>query len=372
MSNAVWLFFEEHSVAGQVPSEDGSRRFPLCLRPTEALARTLKGPSDVSALLAEDGVAQGLLDLVLERGGLHIRGLPLSTAEDYLAFLTPFGMEYGEFTGGGGPRGVILGPIHNSTFTPAHLSIPFHHELAYLSHSPAALGFFGETPALSGGETPLLDSAQLVRLLWASDPAFITDLRAKGVVYRRKLEDARPTDAASTKAVQRSWQEAMLKNFDPAAAARTPAEAAADRAEAEAAARATGTATIEWVGPGATDPSLPAAMVVTSVVLPGTLQYKGRETFFNAVVLLHNAGQSPPVADPASLPWQVFYGDGSPIPDASVKNAKELMKTISAEIFWEKGDTILIDNKLAMHARNPFTGPRLTLAVIMSKIYKGE
>jgi hypothetical protein len=134
---------------------------------------------------------------------------------------------------------------------------------------------------------------------------------------------------------------------------------------AEEAARATGAAEVTF-------DAATGAMTVVSRALPGILEYDmddnaaggRREVFFNAVVLLHPAGQD---AQTRAVPWQVTFGDGSPMPDDAVRATKAIMGGLRAAVKWETGDVMFVHNRLAMHARNSFEGERLTLAVIMDK-----
>lgn len=98
----------------------GDKPFPLVL--------TLEGCTSVEeaeSVLGEN--KEALMELLGTHGAILFRGLPLKDEHDFARFLNPFEFEYGDYIGGGGPRTSVLGPIHNSTFTPAHRVIPFHH-----------------------------------------------------------------------------------------------------------------------------------------------------------------------------------------------------------------------------------------------------
>ncbi|KNC56100.1 pyoverdine biosynthesis regulatory [Thecamonas trahens ATCC 50062] len=300
------------------------------------LVVTLPGFTDVAAMKAALAKNKDLLLGMLDtHGAVLFRGLPLADAPDFMAFLEPFDFEYGDYIGGGGPRTAVLGPIHNSTFTPADRHIPFHHELAYLTKYPTKLAFFCQTKPQKNGETPILLSTNLYERIAAERSAFAAQVVDKGVIYTRVIDSA---DASDGK-LQRSWQAAYGTD---------------DRAVAEARARDTGAASIEWLESG--------AMRVVSHALPAARRDPrvGARTWFNAIVLLHPAAQEAGT----QAPWTVTYGDGSPIADDDVLAAKAIMDEERIEFEWREGDVLLVDNMLAMHARNPFIGPRLILAAI--------
>jgi hypothetical protein len=113
----------------------------------------------------------------------------VSTAQDFYTFFQATGYESGSYLGGGGPRNIVIGPIHTSTETPANLNIPFHHELAYLTTVPSKLLFFGEIPSASRGETPVLLSNRLYNRLVQQRPEFVAKVESLGIRYRRKILD---------------------------------------------------------------------------------------------------------------------------------------------------------------------------------------
>jgi len=93
---------------------------------------------------------EGLENRLTKHGAVLFRGFPINTAEEFNDFISAFEYSYGAFIGGGGPRIVIVGPVMTSTETPPHITIPFHHEMAYLSKYPSKLFFWCDVPAKEG------------------------------------------------------------------------------------------------------------------------------------------------------------------------------------------------------------------------------
>ena len=60
-----------------------------------------------------------------------------------------------------------------------------------------------------------------------------------------------------------------------------------------------------------------------------------------------------------------MFGDGSPIEDAHMDAAVRISDEISADVAWQQGDVVLVDNFLVMHGRRPFQGKRRVLASLI-------
>jgi len=69
------------------------------------------------------------------------------------------------------------------------------------------------------------------------------------------------------------------------------------------------------------------------------------------------------------LPRNVYYGDGTPIPDAVMMHLADVYERASARFVWQRGDMLVLDNMLTAHARDPFEGPR-RIVVAMGKMMK--
>ena len=59
-----------------------------------------------------------------------------------------------------------------------------------------------------------------------------------------------------------------------------------------------------------------------------------------------------------NLPRNVYYGDGSPIPDEDLDIIREIYNQQKRVFPWQKGDITMIDNLLMAHGRNPYIGER--------------
>ena len=59
-----------------------------------------------------------------------------------------------------------------------------------------------------------------------------------------------------------------------------------------------------------------------------------------------------------NLPYNTYYGDGSPIEDSVVEEIRNAYRHETVSFPWEKGDLLMMDNMLVAHGRNPFSGAR--------------
>src|SRR5262249_11709714 len=68
------------------------------------------------------------------------------------------------------------------------------------------------------------------------------------------------------------------------------------------------------------------------------------------------------------LPFQTFYGDGSPIERDVIEAIGSAIESETHVQPWQKGDVLLLDNMLRAHGRMPYVGSRV-VAVAMTEIY---
>lgn len=58
------------------------------------------------------------------------------------------------------------------------------------------------------------------------------------------------------------------------------------------------------------------------------------------------------------FPRNAYYGDGSEIEEESLKAIRRAYEQERIEFSWQKGDVMILDNRLMAHSRNPFKGNR--------------
>lgn len=293
-------------------------------------------PADIEALVETAAARRDRFDaMLLQSGALLFRGWGAATLEDFGRFVRAFSGagELFNYAGGASPRNALgEAGLYTSTEYPPHVALSLHNELSYADVHPRRLFFFCLVAAETGGETTLADSR---RILQALDPAVAEAFRRRGVRYVRTLSSERGGGY--------SWREAF-ETDDPAAA--------------EAGCRRIG-ATFEW---------LPGGILRLGQVRPATAVHPltGEEVWFNQADGFH-----PSALDPAAhramlaehgsedrFRLNSAYGDGGPIEPAALDHVRAVLRDQTVPHRWRPGDILVLDNLLAAHGRNPFTGPR--------------
>jgi alpha-ketoglutarate-dependent taurine dioxygenase len=268
------------------------------------------------------------------------RGFGLEGAPDFEAVASSIASdlfaEYGDL-----PPEAASERIYGSTPYPPDKMILFHNESSHLSSWPLRQFFFCVTPAPDRGETPILDCRQVLEAL---DPELRRQFEDKGLMYVRNFSEG----------IDVPWQD-FFHTDDKAEVEKTCADAGMS---------------VEWTDQGLRVRQL--ALAVRSH--PRT----GERMFFNQVQLHHVSCLDDETRtalrqlfSDEDLPRNVYFGDGTPIPDEAVEKIGELFEDLCVEFEWQKGDLIAVDNMLVSHARRPFSGER-KLLVAMGQMIQAD
>jgi hypothetical protein len=105
--------------------------------------------------------------------------------------------------------------------------------------------------------------------------------------------------------------------------------------------------------------------------------FTGEKIWFNQAHLFHVSSLPPEpraglerIFAPEDLPRNATFGDGQPIPDASMDAVRNAFWSEKKLFKWSTGDLLLIDNMQYAHGRMPFEGGRL-IAVAMGQNVQG-
>jgi len=199
--------------------------------------------------------------------------------------------------------------------------------MAQTPNPPAYVLFYCETPAESGGATPIVLSDAAAAFLMEEWPDFAKDLMREGVRYHRAMPEN--TDASS--ALGRSWKSTFNVS---------------NREDAEIFLQSSAGYDKWFLDPATGDLRTTTCVHHAFAVDPRT----GRTVFFNQVLAAYTGW-----ADSRNKPAEaVTLGDGTPL-DAKAMAALETFVKGAAVLFpWEAGDVLLIDNRVTMHSRQPF------------------
>jgi alpha-ketoglutarate-dependent taurine dioxygenase len=275
-------------------------------------------------------------------GAILFRGFGLRAAGDFervaSGIVPDLFAEYGDLP----PEGTSE-RIYHSTPYPADKMILFHSESSHLPKWPLRQFFFCIQPADEQGETPLLDNRRVVEGL---EPEIVKDFEEKGLLYVRNFSPG----------IDVSWQDFFKTE---------------DRAEVERMCAAEGMQ-CEWKD---------GDSLRISQRGPGVTRHPrtGEKIWFNQVQLHHVSCLDPETRESLrslfaeeDLPRNVYYGDGSVIPDEVVDRISAVFEELCVELPWEKGDLIALDNMLVQHARRPFKGERKILVAMGEMVRESD
>jgi alpha-ketoglutarate-dependent taurine dioxygenase len=311
---------------------------PLFVQPAEAPLR-----DDAAAARAWFFAQREAIEALLpEAGALVFRGFPLWTTAAFAAWMEAFEAPGFDYTGGAAPREAIAQRVFETTRVPAEQVLGLHQEMAYLPNYPARIAFWCRIPSAAGGETFLADMRRVTR---AIDPAFLAEVKRRGVRYTRNFRDrARSLGHPYLDVYHRTWQDAF---------ATTEPEVAL------AAARGTGLEA-EWLADGS---------LSTIYRAPGIVRHplSGEPVWFNQIATQRlgprTEGEKWPLyavhyAGGAPLSHHAAFGDGEEFSETWMASLYAALDAARIAFPWSAGDVLLIDNHLTAHGRNAFTGLR--------------
>lgn len=269
---------------------------------------------------------------LLDHGTILFRGFTVESLETFnqvIAALSPGALEY-MFRAS--PRTRVGGNIYTSTDYPADQMIFPHNEHSYSPRFPLRLFFYCHVPSETGGETPI----GAVRAIQANiRPEIQAKFRELGVLYVRNYGDG----------FGLPWQTVFQTD---------------DRTEVEAYCASVGIE-VEWKEHNRLRTRQRGPAVVRH-------PHTGEELWFNHATFFHISTLPPAIREPLAanfgaldLPTNTFYGDGSPIEPEVLEELRAAYLDSLVKFRWQQGDVVWIDNMLAVHGREPFTGKRTIL-----------
>ena len=270
-------------------------------------------------------------------GAILFRGFPVSSPEDFDAFVAAFGVSNFPYDSSlsNAVRVNLTERVFTANEAPNSVCIHLHHEMAQTPIYPGRLFFYCQHPAITGGATPICRSDVLYQQLRTQAAGLLIDCERKGLRYTNVM----PLVADSQSGMGRSWKSTLN---------------ASDKAGAEAKLTELGYEW-KWLDDGslrATTPVLPAVHKLPSE----------RKSFFNQLIAAAR-GWKDRRNDPSR---SVTLGDGSQIDQEAVAIASEVAEQLSFDIAWKSGDVALVDNLMVMHGRRTFQGNRRVLASLVS------
>lgn len=281
-------------------------------------------------------------DELRRHGALMFRGFAVDSPEQFGSAARAYSPDQLDYLERAAPRTEVADKVFTSNEMSADMWIAFHHEMSYSHNWPSVLYFYGDRPSAHGGATPVASE----RAVFPKIPEEIRERFARhGVSYVRNYSPG----------LDMPWEDVFQTT---------------DRSEVEAYCRASNTE-FAWIG----DDGLRTRTTRQALVRhPRT----GETVWFNHAHMWHVSTLPDDVAEylldeygPEGVPRNAFYGDGTPIEDETVELIGNLYKEAAVSLPWQRGDVLMVDNFLATHAREPFSGDRRIL-VAMSDLHVSD
>ncbi len=307
--------------------------FPLVLRPNI---------ENVNLVTWAGSNRQYIETQLLKHGAILFRSFDVRGVNQFEQLAKVISSELLDYTERAAPRTEVGRKIYTSTEYPSNQHIPLHHEMSYSHNWPTKIWFYCSNPAEQGGRTPIANDREVFNLI---SPKIKEKFIALKVMYVRNFGEG----------VDLSWQEAFQTN---------------DRAVVEEYCRKSHMQ-FEW-----RDKSrLRTRQIRQAVAIhPET----GETVWFNHAHMFHISNLDPLVRTSLlsefkddELPRNAFYGDGSVIETSVLDEIRGIYQNAAIRFTWQKGDILMLDNFLASHGREPYTGARKIL-VAMAELYTNK
>lgn len=264
-----------------------------------------------------------------ESGVVLFRDFPVEDAIGFDAFSAAFG--YPNFTYKESLSNAVRINYTERVFTaneaPKDVEIFLHHEMAQTPISPDKLFFFCKSAAEQGGATPVCRSDQLYSELLKTYPCLAHDFKQKGLKYTTVM----PKEDNHQSGQGRSWKSTLSVD---------------NQKQAEQKLVELGYSW-QWLSDG--------GLKAITPVLPAVLDLEtGKSVYYNQLIAAYLGWQG--VKDDPSK--AICFGDGSPILAKDLEVIVKLSKKYTYDLNWQDGDIALVDNKMTMHGRRPYSGNR--------------
>ena len=281
--------------------------------------------------------------LVLEHGGLLLRGLPVRKPEDFEAVASEFLSVQESYIGGVSRRSRIHNNVYNTTEAPSNVVIEQHLEATHTPRPPDTILFNCQTPAQQNGETPL---ASFVELFDALPEDVTAPLENERVVYSRNLLDRhsklyKALPKTLTQSLALSWQEVSgCEEF-------SPARVALEKEGYEVSVRSRKRLHTRCSQP-----------VISSHPITGRKRWYLSDQITRRLPWYTSLGRRV-LRSQMGMEFALESGR-SFAPGVLDLVHKELLR-LRFSFSWRTGDVLILDNQQMSHGRNPYAGERLIL-----------
>ena len=302
---------------------DSSPNFPLVIKPTVGGIDLITWTSQNRKFIETE---------LLKYGAILFRNFEVKTATEFEQIIAAICDEALEYRYRASPRTQVSGNIYTSTDYPADQSIFPHNEHSYSPTFPLRIFFFCLTPPQQGGETPIGRNRNILQKI---DREIQEKFQQKQIMYMRNFGDG----------FGLPWQTVFQT---------TEKEQVEEYCQQK---------NIKWEWKSGD--RLRTRQVASAFVRHPQSQEK---VWFNHATFFHISTLNSQVQKgllsgfkEEDLPTNTYYGDGSAIKPLVLEHLRQAYQQEMVTFSWQKGDVLLLDNMLAVHGRNPYSGDRKIL-----------
>jgi alpha-ketoglutarate-dependent taurine dioxygenase len=266
-------------------------------------------------------------------GALLFRNFDIASEAEFRTAISGFG-PLQSYACGTSPRTHLGSGVYTSTEYPHQYEIALHNEMSYSSRWPQHIFFYCAVEPLSGGETPIADSRQVLSLIPTD---MQRELDRRKIMYRRNFF-GRSTPFNSWKRTFETEDKGVVEQYCRS--------------------RDMGFAWRE-------DDCL-----TTTEVRPATNTHPttGEKVWFNQAHMWHISNS--PMAEQLAmlsekeLPMSAYFGDGQKLDKELLVSVRTSLNQCKRVFQWRQGDLLFLDNMLVAHGRMPFSGARKILVAM--------
>ncbi|BDV41011.1 protein AmbD (plasmid) [Methylocystis bryophila] len=286
------------------------------------------------------GRREELEELAARHGAVLLRGFAVEGVSDFAECVDKMCGGALEYRFRASPRSEVGHHIYTSTDYPADQFIFPHNEHSFSPVCPRYLVLWCETAARTGGETPIGDNREITRRINA---AVKERFLRRGILYVRNYGVG----------FGLPWP-TVFQTHD-----RAEVERYCDSVSIECQWRKNDQLRTRQVGP---------AMIRHPRT--GEHIWFNHATFFHVTTLPTEFSKALLAEfEEADLPTQTYYGDGTSIEPEALEHLRGIYRASLCSFSWQANDVVLVDNILAVHGRNPYSGFR-RVCLAMAQTFK--
>ncbi len=288
-------------------------------------------PKNNNMSLADWGTQnkKNIESLLTEFGGVLFRGFAVDGASEFQQFIANVSSDAIKYMDQTSPRSSVFGNVYTSTDYPKEKKIFLHSEQSYSLNFPKRIFFYCDTPAASGGSTPIADNRKIFNNISA---------RTKKKFLEKKYRFSR----CFWPMIGVSWQKAFQTNDE------SVVEDYCKKNDMR----------WEWTGNGALKTHQIRPMVAKHPI-------SGEPCWFNHCTFFHISTLDKDVQEMLQssfsddeLPNNTYFGDGEAINEEVMEEMRAAYLKERVEFEWIKNDVLMLDNMLVSHSRDSYEGER--------------